>query len=98
MEEEHDYPTVEWWHHIIWKLKCPLKSILFMWLDLLGKIHVQEHLMKFLGTGPSRCALCKHEEEKICHIFVNCTYIQDIWKCDHSVISIPFIWEGNGIL
>ena len=72
----------------------PREDHLFMWLTLVGKIPIWEHLSKFLGCGPSCCALCNVDEETISHIFVKCTYMQDMWKYITVVTVVPFIWDG----
>jgi len=61
-----------------WKLGCPLKVIIFSWLVFYNKNLTWENLRKRSWHGPSRCVLCKAEEETNYHLFFNCTVSQQI--------------------
>lgn len=55
---------------IIWKIKIPMKMIIFLWLINRKAILKWENLRKRGWKGPSRCILCRLEEETIEHIFI----------------------------
>lgn len=62
-----------------WKLRCPLKIILFSWLVLFNKNLTWDSLRRRSWHGPSRCALCKMDEESNFHLFFKCSAAQKIW-------------------
>jgi hypothetical protein len=89
---EHDPPP--WWGKLLWKFKCPPKSKLFMWLLLQNKAPTWENLQKRSFTGPSRCALCKIEEESNLHLFLHCSFTSSVWREISSSLGPSFTWNG----
>jgi len=67
MEDE-----VRWWHTIIWKVKAPVKIIMFMWLCLKNRVLNRLRGRLRGGIGPSICHLCLINEESIQHLVVDC--------------------------
>jgi hypothetical protein len=52
-----------WWWKGIWKIKCPLKSHIFLWCLIKNKVPTWDR-MKLRGLeGPGWCPLCKGAEE-----------------------------------
>ena len=78
--EEEDHSEMKWWHSTIWKLEFPLKNIMFLWLNLAGKISVWDHLSRFMGIGPRICSLCHTAKDSIHHIFINFPYFVEMWN------------------
>lgn len=88
-----------------WKLRCPLKIILFSWLVLFNKNLTWDSLRLRSWHGPSRCALCNMDEETNFHLFFKCSAAQQIWydlanflSFQHiSFISVDaaFAWWGR---
>eukprot|EP00253_Pinus_taeda_P030772 PITA_30772 len=70
----------EWWSKNIWKLKCPLKSRIFLWCMLKRKIPTWGILQARFFIGPGRCPLCKMEGESINHLFTSCVVSTRIWE------------------
>ena len=45
IRKEDDLPNHEWWTKVIWKLQCPMKTKLLLWLALSRNIHLWDHLI-----------------------------------------------------
>jgi len=60
-----DVEDHKWWYSLIWKIKVPIKIILFMWLSLNNKVLTGENFRRRGGIGPSVCPLCLNNEETI---------------------------------
>jgi hypothetical protein len=82
-----------WWHKALWKVKIPVKIILFIWLFLYDCVLTGENYRHRGGIGPSVCTLCLKAEETTMHLFVHCTTTQAIWKevCEH--LKIKGTWD-----
>jgi len=90
-----------------WNLGCPLKVTLFTWLVFSNKNLTWESLRKRSWHGPSRCALCKLDEETNFHLFFKCPVSQQIWSELAQLFSFPhlsfisveaaFAWWGRQI-
>lgn len=65
--------------YIYWKAKCPPKIIHFAWLVFYNKNLSWDNLRKRYWHGPSRCSVCKYDEETNLHMFIKCPVIQRIW-------------------
>jgi len=70
----------KWWYSLIWKVRAPLKLILFLWLILKNKVLTGENFRIRGGIGPSVCPLCLQAEETIQHLVVDCDISREIWK------------------
>lgn len=70
---------------------CPLKVIIFSWLVFYNKNLTWENLRKRSWHGPSRCVLCKAEEETNYHLFFKCTVSQQMWYELASYFSFPHL-------
>ena len=64
----------------LWKVECPLKAKLTLWLTLNNKLLTWDNLQKRGWIGPSRCALCNSDEETVSHLFNLCSYAELVWK------------------
>eukprot|EP00253_Pinus_taeda_P014926 PITA_14926 len=63
----------------LWKAKCPPKIIFFAWLVFYNKNLSWDNLRKRYWHGPSRCTICRADEETNLHMFFKCPVIQRIW-------------------
>eukprot|EP00253_Pinus_taeda_P004076 PITA_04076 len=82
----------EWWAKKLWKLKCPLKSIIFLWCILKRKIPTWDILQARFFIGPGRCPLCKMEEESINHLFTSCGVSLRIWREITDLLKLKAPW------
>jgi hypothetical protein len=87
-----------WWWKKLWKVKCPPKSILFMWIYLNNKVLTWEMLRKRKREGPGICLLCHNSEEKTTHIFLTCTYSHQIWQELEGQLVLSYLWDMDTIV
>lgn len=72
-----DEENLEW--KIIWGSKWWPKVSLFIWLVAKNKILTWDRIQKKGFSGPSRCCLCKNEEETRNHLLINCSFTKKLW-------------------
>lgn len=81
----------------IWRVWCPLKIRVFLWLLAKEALLTLENLQKREWIGPNICVLCGHEEESTQHITLSCEYARVIWSvCINTVLlghGIDCLWE-----
>jgi hypothetical protein len=92
---EHIEEPAPWWGAILWKLKCPTKEKLFMWLLLTNKAPTWDNLQKHIFMGSDRCHLCKQDTEDIPHMFLHCPFTKGFWSILSSSLSFPDPWQGT---
>ena len=63
----------------LWKVTCPLKSILFSWLVFSNRNLSWEVLQKKGWNGPGRCSMCLSDHETNVHMFFQCAHTLQIW-------------------
>eukprot|EP00253_Pinus_taeda_P021713 PITA_21713 len=63
----------------LWKVSCPLKMVLFLWLVFCNKNLTWEVLQLRGWSGPRRCPLCLMDSETNFHLFFNCPFSSFIW-------------------
>ncbi|GLJ38025.1 hypothetical protein SUGI_0774170 [Cryptomeria japonica] len=70
---------VRWLTMLCWD-KCVLpKARAFLWIALHGKVLTCDRLKTIGISRPSRCELCKQEEENVEHLMYNCRYTGMCW-------------------
>eukprot|EP00253_Pinus_taeda_P022290 PITA_22290 len=83
----------------LWKVSCPLKMVLFLWLVFYNKNLTWEVLQQRGWSGPGRCSLCLMDSESNFHLFFTCPISSFIWY-DLSIsfgfphISFSFVQEA----
>eukprot|EP00253_Pinus_taeda_P015318 PITA_15318 len=90
--EKKGWPAPEWWSKNLWKLKCPLKSRIFLWCMLRRKIPTWDILQSRFFIGPGRCPLCKENEETINHLFTSCTVSLKLWGEITDQLKLKVQW------
>eukprot|EP00253_Pinus_taeda_P016842 PITA_16842 len=63
----------------LWKVSCPLKMVLFLWLVFCKKNLTWEVLQRKGWSGPGRCSLCLLDSESNLHLFFQCPITTSIW-------------------
>eukprot|EP00253_Pinus_taeda_P013144 PITA_13144 len=63
----------------LWKVSCPLKMVLFLWLVFCNKNLTWEVLQQKGWSGPRRCSLCLMDSETNLHLFFQCPISSFIW-------------------
>ena len=69
---------IQW--NFVWSSKSIPKVDLFCWNVVHRSILTTENLRKRGLEGPSRCALCKNDEENIDHLLLSCSFSKEVWK------------------
>jgi len=64
----------------IWENPHWMKVKLFKWLVQQGKILTWDNLRKRGFVGPSRCHLCRQQEETTNHLLNRCTFTTILWN------------------
>lgn len=91
--EKKGWAAPEWWSKNLWKLKCPLKSRVFLWCILKRKIPTWDILQDRFFIGPGRCPLCKADGESINHLFTSCTVSLRIWGELTGLLNLKAQWD-----
>ena len=86
-----------WWWKVLWKLKCPLKTKLFCWFLLSGKVLTWDVLVLKGREGPGICYQCKMEGESNFHIGVECSFTQSVWIIIEDNLKINNLWHGETV-
>ena len=86
-----------WWWKILWKLKCPAKTKLFMWCVLENRVPTWDVLQRRNFQGPGWCVLCKQEMESIPHLFISCPFSAAVWKGCMRQVGLNHRWDGNSV-
>ena len=71
------------------------KINIFYWILLKNKILTQENLQKRGINVVNRCSLCKEGFEDKDHLFLNCTYSQQVWSSILSYWNISWVHQNN---
>eukprot|EP00253_Pinus_taeda_P017324 PITA_17324 len=95
--EKKGWSVPEWWSKNIWKLKCPMKSRIFLWCMLRRKIPTWDILQSRFFIGPGRCPLCKENEESINHLFTSCTFSLKLWGEITDLLKLKVQWGAAPI-
>lgn len=61
-----------------WKIKAPMRVMVFGWLMLHNKILTVDNLVKRGWELVNRCCLCREQAETVKHLFRNCRYTQEV--------------------
>ena len=85
----------EWWWKQLWKLQCPLKCKIFYWTVITNKAPSWDNLQKRTFTGPGWCILCKHSEESLYHLFMECDFAKRTWAGASRMESLSSQWSGG---
>lgn len=68
-----------------------------MWLLLNHKAPTWENLQKRNFVGPSRCTLCKRDNETNLHMFLHCPFTCSMWDDIRISLGTSVRWEGDSI-
>ncbi|XP_020598229.1 uncharacterized protein LOC110037842 [Phalaenopsis equestris] len=68
------------WANCVWNKFLSPSMAFFSWKLFYGFIPTDD-ILKIKGLrGPSRCCLCKTEEESLHHLFFECSNVQQFWN------------------
>ena len=94
IKENEDIELIWWWKAVL-KLKCPLKSKIFMWFLLSNKALTWDILCRKGREGLGRCYLCKVAEESNFRLGVDCIYTKSIWYEIECKLKLKNLWVGD---
>lgn len=73
-------PDHKWWFSLLWRWRLLLKLKVFGWLVLQNRLLTGDNLIKRGYYDPFVCPLCQIVEETINHLFISCTFAQEVWS------------------
>lgn len=88
---------ISWWWRHLWKLKVPPKTKLSMRCILMDKAPTELKLMCRAINGPSRCSLCKQQEEDTNNLFLTCPVSNLFWSRITTSLNLHIVWLGKNI-
>ena len=74
------------------------KINIFYWILLQNKILTLDNLQKRDINVVNRCSLCKEGFEDKDHLFLNCTYSQQVWSSILNYWNISWFHQNNADL
>jgi hypothetical protein len=83
------------WRKALWSWSCPLKIKLFTWLVVENKILTWDILQRRGFKGPGRCQLCNQSSESAYHLFVDCSFVTEVWHNISISLSLTARWLGG---
>ena len=78
----------------VWDFNIPQKLKCFTWLACNRKINTWDNLYKRGWFGPHRCSLCKIDVEIVNHIFVRCSFVQEVIHGLGSLFDVHLLWSN----
>ena len=84
----------------ICRSKAPPKACFFAWAAALDKVPTKDFLKRRNFHGPSRCVLCREEEETIHHLLVHCQWASLLWQLGLSMMGVCWVqpWKVKDVL
>ncbi|WMV22465.1 hypothetical protein MTR67_015850 [Solanum verrucosum] len=79
----------------IWKPKVPYKVNCFMWFLTKEAVLTHENLKKRGYQLASRCTLCEEHAETINHLFLHCTWTEQLWRMFICLKGIRWVKPGS---
>ena len=74
---------------------CPAKGKLLVWSILENKLPNCDNLQNQIFFGLGLCALCKTHLETMEHIFLQCSFLRDVWEFSRILMLTLRYWQGN---
>jgi len=94
LSQDMNNREVAWWWSLLWKLKFPTKSRLFMWCILENKVPTRDNLQKRRKEELSHCPLCRNDFELVKHLFLSYSFSSAFWREVYALLKFPCVWEG----
>jgi ribonuclease HI len=74
-----------------------LKIKLFPWLAAANKILTWDNLIHRGWEGPNICLLCRLNSESVTHLFIDCTFTQQVWRRLSFALKLRSTWSGSSL-
>ncbi|KAI5323746.1 hypothetical protein L3X38_032818 [Prunus dulcis] len=88
LQDEHPHPRASLLKRM-WSLTLPPKVKLFAWLFIRKRLQVRSHLHKYLPNINPECPLCNNHLFTINHLFFECQFVANIWRCTLGLVNEP---------
>lgn len=85
------YPDHKWWFSLLWCWCLPPKLKVFGWLVLQNRLLTGDNLIKRGFFGPFVCPHCRIDEEIVNHLFIYCSFAQDVWSYIIQGLNISLV-------
>jgi hypothetical protein len=89
-----ELPVVKW-YKAVWFSQCNPRWAFTLWMAIKRKLLTQDRMMKWC-SDTLLCPLCKITNDSHNHLFFQCEYSIEVWKCLKQYIkvtNIPEIWD-----
>ena len=77
-------------HSIVWNFWAPVRASFFAWEATWVKILTQDQIKKRGRRMPSRCYLCKAEEEMGDHV-LHCPKVHILWQLIFALFDVQWV-------
>jgi hypothetical protein len=85
------------WRKQLWHWNIPLKIKLFTWLAATNKILTWDNLQHRGWEGPNIFHLCRLDSESVTHLFIDCTFTQQVWSRLFIALKLRTTWTGSSL-
>ena len=89
-----ELPVVKW-YKAVWFSQCNPRWAFTLWMAIKRKLLTKDRMMKWC-SDTLLCPLCKITNDSHNHLFFQCEYSIEVWKCLKKYIkvtNIPEIWD-----
>ncbi|GLJ07954.1 hypothetical protein SUGI_0078240 [Cryptomeria japonica] len=86
--QRHRLRDTIWPHKLCWNNRTLPKVGAFLWISLHDSVLTQSRLTIIGITGPSRCVMCKGEEETMNHLLYSCPYASGCWDLLFEMVNL----------
>jgi ribonuclease HI len=81
----------------LWKIKAPTRCKLTLWLALNNKLLTWDNCLRRGWCGPSRCPLCKEDQESTTHIFISCPFAEKVTHLIKDKLNSRADWNQGSL-
>ncbi|KAJ9535293.1 hypothetical protein OSB04_un001605 [Centaurea solstitialis] len=89
-----DHPVVPWFK-LIWFSQGIPRHAFFLWLAARERLRTLDRLGAWNISEDKVCVLCKNGFESHSHLFVECCYSRELWRCLEGVSGIYNLILGS---
>jgi hypothetical protein len=87
----------KWRWKPFWKIKAPPRCKVTLWLALNNKLLTWDNCLRRGWCGPSRCPLCKENQETIIHIFISCPCVGKVVQLIKDQLKTKANWDQGSL-
>ncbi|GJU03985.1 zinc finger, CCHC-type containing protein [Tanacetum coccineum] len=68
------------WKKLVWFSQCIPSHSFVLWMAIHERLQTQDRVFQWNNDASMRCFLCKQTMDSHDHLFVQCTYAEEVWK------------------